>query len=237
MDFNIQPPSNSADTQGIENTQKLADPRAQQVEEQLAQVMQVAQANSVPAIEDAEPLKVYVPEGGSEINMYDEQEDPSDPQGYMILEQEVLVVAGAIDAQDPMTILRGNRVKTERKSAIKSGKVADLQKELKLLKGGKFKNARIQIVEYLESDAQGIKEAMGPEAFEKRIKRAGSDDSAPDVTKNGERIVRLSVVDYLGSTHDVRQEHDNIAELREFAAIRREERLEAQKGFAEAEAN
>lgn len=211
------------------------DANAQKVEEQVAEMLREAYTGKVKPIEQTNPMEVYVPEGGAAINLYDDQEDPSDPQGYMILQQEVLILSEGLDMNDPMSVMRGSRVRTLRKSAIRSGKVSDLKQELELLKKKAYPNARIAIVEYLESDAQNVKNMLGEDAFEKRIKRAGSEDDAPDVTKNGERIVRLSVVDYSGTTGDVLQAHDNHEELREYAKIRREERIEANRGFVDAE--
>jgi hypothetical protein len=192
-----------------------------------AQMQEKFGANAPMIVEETEPMVVYVPDGGSAINIYEGQEeradfDPTNPRGWMVLEQETLNLRGKTDINNPMSFLRATAVRSTRKSCLANGPIKDLQKTLALIKANRYPNARIQTIEVLEAAAGDMKASMKPEAFEKAIKRAGSSDDAPYITRGGQRIVRMSLPDYYGNQPDFLVNHDNTKELSDYAKLRRE---------------
>lgn len=201
------------------------------VEDALMTQLAVAFDGRMRPVETTKALELYTPEGGSVINMYETQDDPANPQGYTILQQEVLLLQGAVDLSDPVSVMRSNRVRTIRKSVIRSGTVTDLKKFVAEIKSNKYPKARIEVLEYTESQAGQLKGMLSEEGYSNRLKRAGSDADAPFVTKKGEKILRMTLLDLEGIAADILIEHDNHEELSAYAAERRDYQRELLAGF------
>jgi hypothetical protein len=130
-------------------------------------------------------------------------------------------VLGYVVVESKEQVMNGGWIKEVTRTALIKGKIALLEA---LVKAGI--PGRIAVREYLESDIPANMETYldmsqdHDDRIDQFIKRAGED--GPELTIDGERIVRFSIWDATGKMEDILLTHDNMDEVAEWRKANRE---------------
>lgn len=165
-------------------------------------------------------VKIVLAEDGTRVREYENQMDPENPIGYVVVE-EMEIRNTSMTWKD-----------RKRRSALIKGKVDVLKEWLKDLKTN-ILPGKIVVQEYLESNVpQEIVDEFLPkednpnydELYERSVKKNGNGEDAIPLTVNDERILRFSIYDEFDEYEDILIKHDNVDEVK---ANSRERRMRA----------